>query len=164
MAYTLPPNLENGIYSVHLDSRGREIHKRVAVGDAAVNATGSLLLPRVLPAEVFCGCQYNLNPSDCDAAVSALKNQVPNPTTITSSYYSISGSVVVFACNITPQYVLDGPEITRALQGVTDICGLYIAGTYRLPVGQNSADIGYMIYTSGLDFCAHAEASAAHSC
>lgn len=48
---------------------------------------------------------------------------------------------------------------------VTQQCGRYTAGTYfAFDEGVYGADIGYMQYFSGLDFCGAAEGSSSTSC
>jgi len=63
--------------------------------------------------EVWCGCTHSLVPSDCDAAVADLKNQVnsqPNngiyPKTGTA-WYSIRGSVVAFDAVVAEEEALE---------------------------------------------------------
>jgi len=123
--------------------------------------------------QVFCGCSFPVNHANCDAAVADLKNQVgPHGVQFTKqmSYYSIRNNVVAFICCFHPtgwsEVTVD--LITKAAASITDRCGWYIAGTHIVALGGSADvfgyDIGYMQYTSGLDFCAHARNSGQNCC
>jgi hypothetical protein len=114
---------------------------------------------------VFCGCGFNMNKGDCDAAVANLKDQFGSGNTVPAdlSWYAISGSVVAFMCN----YGGEGPQwmssagFAGALEFITQECGEYIAGS----IGDTGIySNGYMRYSDGLNFCANALASPASSC
>jgi len=121
----------------------------------------------------WCGCSFPVNHNDCDQAVADLKNQV-GPAGIVPAvghaYYSIRGSVVAFECASTKTEVgksLTIQGITNAAGWITNKCGWYIAGTFYPYSGGLTVEgygVGYMQYTSGLDFCANAIASSQWCC
>lgn len=122
--------------------------------------------------KVFCGCSFPVDHANCDSAVADLKNQVgPDGHTFTNymNYYSKRTNVVAFICSFDPRGLNVGPSlITIAAEQITDRCGWYIAGTY-MPTYNGALnvpglDIGYMQYTSGLDFCANARNSGQNCC
>ncbi|KAJ4305110.1 hypothetical protein N0V90_000640 [Kalmusia sp. IMI 367209] len=120
----------------------------------------------------WCGCGFNLNHGDTDAAVADLEAQADRLGKIGHPYlahYSIRGGTVAFACN--PDYYEDAPYngwfVVRILQQVTKKCGLYVAGTstYSDIVNENIFPlIGYMQYYSGLPFCDKATGSGQGHC
>jgi hypothetical protein len=121
---------------------------------------------RIEKGKIFCRCGCNLVPSDYDAAVTDLEKQLGNGVSITSgSYYSIRGAVVAFVCSRSRDFLISRFDYSQYVSDVTSVCGRYIAGTYLAVCdGADQADVGYMQYYSGLDFCAHAEGSSSHSC
>jgi len=158
----------DGVYRVCLDGRGNEVHESLQARAAPESAPEAApdMKKRVELGEIFCGCGFNLVPSDCDAAVADLENQLGNGVTIDfDSYYSIRGAVVAFVCSRSSDFPISGSDYSQYVSDVTSECGRYIAGTYfAVGDGADQADIGYMQYYSGLDFCAHAEGSSSHSC
>lgn len=201
---TLAPNLPDGFYHVYTDDNGLELHTQVtsaasnnipllswthhSSNTTYPNSAHPFRQPQnvendlekrcsTIPAsggEVWCGCTHPLVPSDCDAAVADLKNQVGSQPggiilpKVGNAWYSIRGSVVAFQCPFTDQYLsaLDVDKITNELATITNTCGRYIAGTIRAKVnGYNqNYDLGYMQYTANLDFCGADENSAQHCC
>lgn len=124
-SFKLPAGLDDGFYRVYLDSNGNEIHEPA---NATMLTPLSKPVPRISKASArtpfdarrsgslaprfgqgvlqsWCGCGFNMNPGDCDAAVADIKNQVNIPgqdgvlIPWGMSYYSIRGSVVAFACD-----------------------------------------------------------------
>jgi hypothetical protein len=67
--------------------------------------------------------------------VQNLKNQFGGGTVRIGpnlAWYSISGSVVAFACNkVAAQAEASADRLTRALQGITERCEWYVPGTTR---------------------------------
>lgn len=128
--------------------------------------------------EIWCGCGYNLNHGDCDAAVSDLKRQTGGGQSIAMglAFYSIRGGVVAFSCATWPDssdtygdpFEWDVEEITLSLAAITKLCGWYVAGTANYmdwgATDWNSPLIGYMQYYNGLDFCYAANGAAAGRC
>lgn len=156
------------MYRVYLDERGNEVHESVQARAAPESAleVPSGLEKRIEGGETFCGCGFDLVPSDCDAAVADIENQLGNGVYINvPSYYSIRGAVVAFVCVSSRNFEISGSDYSSYVSAVTDACGRYVAGTYlAIGDGADHADIGYMQYYSGLDFCANAEGSSWHSC
>ncbi|KAH6658867.1 hypothetical protein BKA67DRAFT_652150 [Truncatella angustata] len=173
VAAVLPGGLKDGVYRTYLDSQGNEVHEKLSdpINQSpepvvSINFTpASPLLSKRDPV-IYCGCGYGMDHSYCDAAVADLKTQVGSGVHIApaTSYYSIRGSVVAFACEYTGvgTMFISGSDITYMAADITSACGLYIAGSYKY--GGTNAAFGYMRYTSGLNFCANALSSSAHSC
>ena len=118
-AFTLPGGLADGFYHAYVNERGEEIHepatkemvRSLSAGLQSRNPVMALPPSRIfgrqdgLGGTVWCGCGFNMNSGDCDAAVADLKSQVGDSTLIpnSQSYYSVRGSVVAFACNRVDQ-------------------------------------------------------------
>lgn len=157
---------------MHIDSRNTEIHTLLSTHAPLPSPPASplpspSLTPRyVWPGEIFCGCGYNLDPPSCDAAVADLRSQLGSYSTIYQAYYSIRGPVVAFVCNLNPGFfVTDSDDYGGYIAVVTQQCGRYVAGTYfAFDEGEYGADVGYMQYFAGLDFCGAAEGSSQNSC
>ena len=200
-AAILAADLPNGVYHAYTDEHGLETHTRLSndelsprtwthdLQSAKSNSTvlptanPSPLAPRKIclgwpePYDIYCGCGFELDPHNCDAAVADLKNQVGTSgiiPTVGHAYYSIRGNVVSFICafsnNPPPEgYKVTSQFITDALESVTSSCGRYIAGT-NMPLWgdtydpQRGYDLGYMQYTAGLDFCSHARDDSSNCC
>ena len=189
-AFTLPGGLEDGLYRAYYDKEGREVHEPlVNVTTTAPDRRHTARQPeapsldpldkRQADYNIYCGCGYNLDHGDCDAAVSDLSNQFGgydgSPCVwiqADMSYYSIRGSVVAFGCN--PGYLggivqVCGQDYGDDLKVITSQCGAYVAGTFS-PVLEGISerktyiDLGYMQYYAGLDFCGNAESSPVSSC
>lgn len=173
----LTPFLEgmtDGVYRAYVDERGNEVHESVnrAFPDATPAAPISVVqrdedsLAARDFGQIYCGCGFDLVPGDCDAAVADIKNQLGGGATFSyRAYYSIRGAVVAFACARTYDYTITGDNYASFVSDVTSVCGRYVAGTFAdYGQGYLGADVGYMQYYSGLDFCAHAEGSSEHSC
>lgn len=118
----------------------------------------------------YCGCGFTVDHGDCDAAVANLKAQVGNGVYVQPqlSYYAIRGSVVAFICNYSDsQSPVTVGLITTAAGHITNRCGEYIAGTYASLIAPHDLagyNIGYMRYSSGLNFCEDATGSTSNCC
>lgn len=183
-AFRLPGNLEDGRYGVYVDEHGQEVHMRLTSEGSSVvhvarhaEADHQSIIENPLEKRsevgIWCGCGIELNHGDCDAAVNALSDELAtNPGTDPFlSHYLIRGSVVAFLCAdcCGPVSIQVQPwELHDALARVTQDCGWYIAGTYRMFKSYEQtldwASLGYMRYFEGLDFCGAALGSSQHSC
>ncbi|KAH8689348.1 hypothetical protein BGW36DRAFT_433354 [Talaromyces proteolyticus] len=177
-ALKLPGGLEDGVYRMYLDEHGNEIHesistpalKEIAKASSAAQDISDNVETRsneVEYVESFCGCGFDLVHSDCDAAVASLEAQLGTGVLITElSYYAIKGAVVAFVCNRGYGFEINSDDYARGIGGVTSVCGRYVAGSlegYSFDDG-GYADVGYMQYYAGLNFCEHAEGSGSSSC
>ncbi|KAF2621065.1 hypothetical protein BU25DRAFT_355174, partial [Macroventuria anomochaeta] len=97
---------------------------------------------------IWCGCGFNMNAGDTDAAVADLKGQLDRMAsggTICLAYYSIRGGTVAFACNRSDRSKrIDGDNFAGYLRAITSSCGLYIAGTYQVFDDAYPLMAGYM--------------------
>ncbi|KAJ9149860.1 hypothetical protein NKR23_g4186 [Pleurostoma richardsiae] len=185
--FHLPANLPDGIYVAYYNSAGDEVHQPatleimnnpetyldIGAPPAAATAAAVRSLRRADPWRYVCGCGFNMNHGDCDYAVEELKKQCDRADGGVAfvppglAWYSIHGGVVAFICNPHGGGTVQGigrSGLTASYQHITDQCGWYVAGTYWYGVDPVGLDVGYMIYYSGLDFCAHAEGSSRTSC
>jgi hypothetical protein len=101
--------------------------------------------------------------------VQALKNQFGSGTVqigANLAWYSISGSVVAFACNkVNARAEASADRLTRSLQSITDRCGWYVPGTTRFVTNLWLDPYwGYMNYQPGLDFCTMSTNSGSNKC
>ena len=101
--FRLPAKRVEGVYRAYYDVSGNEVHERVAdtAGEAANASVLSADLLGKRDTRIFCGCGFNMDTGDCDAAVADLENQFGNLNFVPpqQSFYSIRGSVVAFLCN-----------------------------------------------------------------
>jgi len=107
-AYTIPPNLKNGVYIIKVDSFGEETHELV---QGLTNNTGTGLeildAPKLqtrdppLGYNMHCGCGFNMDHDNCDKAVNGMKNYLDaNGSKATSKgVYVVNGAAVAFICN-----------------------------------------------------------------
>jgi hypothetical protein len=174
----------DGVYQVITRDDGSEVHTRVAnVTDLGSTAeaqalalevaaqTSSLDDDKVLNGrgigQIWCGCGFDLNPGNCDAAVDDLKGQFGSYGVVNSglSYYAIRSDVVAFVCNRSPSsFATAGETIARILASITDNCGRYIAGSKDMGVFDATPVIaGYMRY-NGQDFCSDSTTSPVDRC
>lgn len=129
----------------------------------------------------WCGCGFDMNHGNCDAAVADLIEQTGHGDGVScnlgDSYYSIRGDVVAFACNNWPTSVDTSADkfqwtdwqLTNSYATITKLCGWYVAGTNNWDGGWwkidfNTPNIGYMRWSEGLDFCYDATISPRGSC
>ena len=175
-AFVIPQGQADGAYSVHLDSRGNEIHARLP--DVAEPNEIHARLPNAPEVTVreaspivaralltYCGCGINLNHGNTDAANADLVNQLGSGRNIGPhlSFYSIRGGVVAFACNLSDKSVgFSGYQIGQTNPLITSSCGRYVAGSLGEP---GFAATGYMRKgANGGNFCGAALGSSAHKC
>lgn len=173
-----PGGLADGIYTVAVDDNGNEIHTRVSDGvevyTRVADAINLSLPPKTsrvdkrLTRDIWCGCAFPVDHTNCDLATGDLKNQVsPDGKWVTQNYYSIRGSVVAYVCNPFHRYMgyyTDADFLGGIFNEITGACGAYISGNAQNIVGWAYADVGYMQYGDGLDFCGSAETSKEGSC
>ncbi|PKX97009.1 uncharacterized protein P174DRAFT_448681 [Aspergillus novofumigatus IBT 16806] len=177
-SFKIPEGMMDGVYKVYLNENGVEVHEPllpediVQVTDPESEQHEAALFERAADpsfAVTYCGCGITMNHGDCDRAVQNLKNQFGGGTVRIGpnlAWYSISGSVVAFACNkVAAQAEASADRLTRALQGITERCGWYVPGTTRFVTNLWLDPYwGYMNYHPGLDFCAASTSSGSHSC
>ena len=154
-AFTLPANIQNGVYRTYYDKDGQEVHELLQAHEPNnITVRRDLEEPSLAkripnPNTAYsCGCGYTLNHENCDNAVNGLKNYVnqhPDPTFSSGCYdlalytttWTYVNDVVAFLCNPgTPtagddvtDYGVCSNDITNSLAAVTNHCGWYIAGT-----------------------------------
>jgi hypothetical protein len=171
-AFTLPGGLADGDFVAYLDKDGQEVHEKLSTRALAAPPKVAITTRQnVVNHVTYCGCGFNMNHANCDAAVQAPKNQLPGTIGSGLSYYSIAGAAVAFACNhgYLSAY-LTADMVTQSAQRVTDACGWYVAGTDLTleMVGGIPDEIelstGYMQYYAGVTFCANADSSSRGSC
>ncbi|KAF3922131.1 hypothetical protein AA313_de0206012 [Arthrobotrys entomopaga] len=170
-AIAIPNNLSEGVYQTYTDENGKVITEKLDTRLTTVGGTSSPSSPlKRSPDYYFCGCGFNMNPGNTDAAVADIKNQLNNigfnGTPPGRSVYSIRGDgnqrVVAFLCNRdSANWAVLGNQFGGYLAEITGRCGRYIAGTYS---NNNKYVAGYMRYGDGLDFCGASTTSPAHSC
>ena len=84
-AWKIPQGTEDGVYKVETLPDGTTTHTKII--DAADIDRNQPLVPGISlapdgvlskrsPGQVWCGCGYNMNSGDCDAAVADLKTQL----------------------------------------------------------------------------------------
>ncbi|KAH8169128.1 hypothetical protein LIA77_11254 [Sarocladium implicatum] len=173
-AFVIPKGTENGVYVVHTDEQGHELHERV--GPAVANDGASLEkrsevspnpLAKRIEIDYFCGCAFKMDHGYCDAAVAALKADVRNKNGIFpahSNFYSIQGSVVAFVCNRGTIFGEAPGNLAGYFAAITERCGWYTAGTYKIKDTYHETTYGYMNYYEGLDYCGKSDSASQHSC
>ncbi|KAF2150019.1 hypothetical protein K461DRAFT_296413 [Myriangium duriaei CBS 260.36] len=179
----MPAGLADGTYKAYHDDKGNEVHvllNSTLSSPAALEAgrpapTKTFVgakYPRTTPAwksyQTYCGCGFNMDHGNCDAAVEDLKQQFDRAkdnegvalVEAQTSWYSIRGNAVAFVCqgNLGTGWTRD--QFTNDALAITQNCGWYVAGT----VDGKFSDAGYMIYNPGLDFCGHATSSSQFFC
>ncbi|KAK8078728.1 hypothetical protein PG994_002535 [Apiospora phragmitis] len=185
-AFTFPQGQIDGNYRAYVDSNATEVHVNLDTGavytiPAAQRAKP--LLEAAAPVDKrqtdaggggdmphnkwHCGCGFNLNHGDCDAAVADMEHQLGDgyPGAAIDehmSYYSIRGSVVAFVCAYSVGFGYHGSDFANAAAGITGRCGWYIAGTMTTAI--EGGNVGYMRYSPGLDFCRNADTAQATHC
>ncbi|KAH7238144.1 hypothetical protein BKA59DRAFT_236893 [Fusarium tricinctum] len=171
--FTMPEKMPNGVYSVHVNAQGLEVYNGLTV-DHTTTVTpkkpSRQLKARQIKdeggwdrddPETYCGCGLSMNHGNCDTAVDMLKDQFRREedgvAEVTQAWYSIWGDVVAFCCT-DDVYPMDATRYADILSHITNTCGWYVPGTMApSTIGISSIDCGYMNYSPGLDFCAHAE-------
>jgi hypothetical protein len=187
-AFVIPEGTSNGVYRTYVNKRGEQIHEKIfpipnlkRSGSAAPTTPNPLstLNTRQIDGNpdtiTYCGCGYNMDHGNCDWVAANMLAQLQDadgfiPQGI--SFYAIYYDVVAFLCNgSTSNVTIDPIQFPLYLQQITGACGWYVAGTvletaeYGL-YGYDTLvlNYGYMIYFDGLNFCAAADTSPAHSC
>jgi hypothetical protein len=81
--FAIPADTKEGVYAVSKRDDGTELHTRVAEAtdyepndSALVSDNPADILKRGYRNQIWCGCGFNMNPGNCDAAVQDLKNQM----------------------------------------------------------------------------------------
>ena len=82
-AFTIPSGTEDGVYAVLTRDDGTDVHTKISdVPEAKRNPTGVTPYNEVTNLEkrqndrIWCGCGFNMNSGNCDAAVADLKSQM----------------------------------------------------------------------------------------
>jgi hypothetical protein len=83
-ALIIPVGTTDGTYTVTVDAAGVETHTKIAEAGAESDVldagdfinTSSNAIRRRNNGQIWCGCGFNMNPGNCDAAVADLKNQL----------------------------------------------------------------------------------------
>ncbi|KAM0260137.1 hypothetical protein ACHAQJ_002901 [Trichoderma viride] len=98
-AFTIPSDTPDGVYAVSTGEDGATVHTKIS-NPSKIKHDPASVAPRALEPrdrDVWCGCGFNLDPGNCDAAVADLKTQLPGAHIYEgTSYYSIRGNVVAF--------------------------------------------------------------------
>ena len=173
---------QEGVWSAKLNATGHTIFELLAHPDETQREkVGAPPLGESFPADLsslrrratghaFCGCGFNMNHGECDAAVADLKDQVSRRGTLWLGgglcWYSIRGGAVAFICNPysgtnTNGFTADGIGLSTSI--ITGDCGWYTAGTHAWGY-YKSLLVGYMIYRPGLDFFGDAMSSDSQHC
>ncbi|KAH7371950.1 hypothetical protein BKA66DRAFT_572518 [Pyrenochaeta sp. MPI-SDFR-AT-0127] len=169
-AWVIPEGSTDGSYSVTINENGVETHTKLAESDAEIlylneSDLSSDALQRRGRDQVWCGCGFNMNPGNCDAAVADLKNQLSNLIPSGTAFYSIRGDVVAFACNRgSSNWIMNGNAYGEQLVHITNLCGRYIAGSRQAGEDNRALIVGYMRYSNGADFCGASTSSPANHC
>lgn len=92
-AWVIPAGSTDGFYSVSIDDEGVETHTKIAGRDAEMSYLderdiSSDTLERRGRDQIWCGCGFNMNPGNCDAAVEDMKNQLGEYCAASYSFYS----------------------------------------------------------------------------
>src|SRR3954451_17902131 len=94
-SYTIPDGFGDGVYGVHINGLGEEIHERLRdllTEGSFAHPFSEIEARDIDPARghhIYCGCGINLNHGNCDAAVAALKGQLNKNTLVYNAWYSI---------------------------------------------------------------------------
>ncbi|KAJ2973234.1 hypothetical protein NQ176_g6726 [Zarea fungicola] len=174
-AFTMPEGTTNGVYVVHIDPNGKEVHTKIydstdiqsSQPDHATTVGESGDLERRYHGEIWCGCGFNMNPGNCDRAVEMLVAQMgPSFVDPNKSYYSSWGDVVAFACNRNPNesWLLVGSTYRDEIAAITGACGRYIAGAKQWGDDGKALIQGYARWAPGDNFCGGSTSSPANHC
>lgn len=169
-AYSIPRSVVDGIYGISRTELGYEIHTRLSDPTAPAFGAPSVaddipdIHKRQIPHDgmlTWCNCSTGMHPSETDAAVADLKQQLSSGQRFDYlSVYAIRGSVVAFACGgtVDPDVWASASTVGKTLAQVTKRCGRYVPGTGWLQPAKadghrNPSYVGYMRWHKGLDFC-----------
>ncbi|CAO2651778.1 Nn.00g000610.m01.CDS01 [Neocucurbitaria sp. VM-36] len=168
-AFVIPSGTEDGVYGVSVREDGTEVHTKISERDptSATPYNEVSAFEKRQNDRIWCGCGFNMNPGNCDAAVADLKKQMkPSLVKPKMSFYSIRGDVVAFACNRSPNrnWLLVESNYANALARITGACGRYIAGSTEFGDPNQALIVGYQRYTNGDRFCDSATSSPSYHC
>jgi hypothetical protein len=162
--FTIPDNLQDGLYAVSYDTGGKAIHTFIrGPFNASEHAlpkhryaraadSRSLLFARQSEDSIHCA-NYGLDHSSTDDAVEALRRQC-NPGAVGQGldYWSMSGTTVAYFCNMGGTGTLcQLNEINDSFTRITNVCGSYGAGWRNIKDNSRSVSIGYE--DRGVKFC-----------
>ncbi|KAF4950183.1 hypothetical protein FSARC_13275 [Fusarium sarcochroum] len=148
-AFTLPENLPNGVYSLHVDAKGREVSEGLTL-DHTTTVT-----PKTPPRHL--NARQTKDEGGWDRDQPDLWCGCGTDGEVTQAWYSIWGDVVAFCC-ASGTFPMSSSRYADHLARITDRCGWYVPGTYSpSSIGLSSVDCGYMNYSPGLKFCDNAE-------
>ncbi|KAF5664334.1 hypothetical protein FHETE_7091, partial [Fusarium heterosporum] len=136
--FTMPENLPNGVYHVHVNDEGLEVYNGLTI-DHTTTVTPKVSSPQVkarqwkdeggwdlTQPETFCGCGLSMNHGNCDTAVDMLKAQFDRADggvgEVHQAWYSIWGDVVAFCCSEGTDAMWTS-QYTDILSHITDTCG-----------------------------------------
>jgi hypothetical protein len=156
-----------GVYEVVKKADGTEIHTKIANVTSGTPFENDHALNRRYQNEIWCGCGYYMDPGNCDAAVTNIRNQLNqgNPVPAGHSFYAIQNNVVAFACNYgSVDFTTNGDSFGHSLESITNACGRYVAGSKDTGFNGDSFIVGYMQYSNGIDFCHDSTNSPQSSC
>lgn len=80
-AWKIPRGTADGFYSARLDAKGVEVHTKLE--EIAASIPQMSLVRRVnrrSEGQVFCGCGFDMDHGNCDAAVEGMKGQLSKHT------------------------------------------------------------------------------------
>lgn len=175
---TIREKLPNGLYKLYYNEIGEEVYDLIT--DDITNLTSSLpSRSKRKNAEklqdesnarsdhcVFCGCGFNMDRGDTDAANAGLAGWAASSPRLDGHMgeFMVSNSAIAFVCNYGGQAVTIPSNIVGdEARAVTYACGLYVAGTARI-YGYERLDFGYMNHAPGHDICGDVELSDAQDC
>ncbi|KAL6812859.1 hypothetical protein GGI42DRAFT_349017 [Trichoderma sp. SZMC 28013] len=168
-AFTIPSGTPDGVYAVSTSENGATVHTKISSPSKSERDQAHVAPRAIEPRDqgIYCGCGFNLDPGNCDAAVADLKTQLPGAHIYEgTSYYSIRGNVVAFVCvpYVDPGVWTDisPDQYGQALATITAKCGRYIAGA--MFTGYSIEYVGYAQWYDGYDFCKHATDSSSTHC
>jgi len=167
-AITLPTN---GVYHSQLNADGTRNTTKLASTPALISrnpASALQIRADSFIKQTYCGCGFNVNPTNTDAALAMLHDVLITDPVITGggAYLALYGDVVAFICNYNAYDLKNlwfGDNIYNAVSYVTIACGKYVAGT--VDPGQWRLATGYMRSDDGWPgACEHAITSPVHRC
>lgn len=96
-AFVIPPGTSDGVYSVFNHEDGTEVHTKISVSsEVRRDATGITPFNEVGALErrqndrIWCGCGFNMDAGNCDAAVADLKSQMSAQSQLADPWYSLT--------------------------------------------------------------------------
>lgn len=160
--FVIPQGQADGVYSVHMDEAGNEVHTLLSGPEVSAREINPLVARAT---RTWCGCGIVLNNGDTDAANADLRNKLGRGTNIGArgAMYSVRGSAAAFACNLSgASKLFSGDALPQNNAQITNACGRYTAGTYG-ELGNYVT--GYMRSSeNGGNFCGAATGAGASRC